>query len=335
MALRIGRQSVIFEKPISIVSTASIVGPFEKDGPLNHYFDICLNDDLLNCESYEKAESLILKKCIDLAIKKNNMSEDMIDVLIGGDLLDQITATTFAAKEFNIPFWGIYNACSTFSLGIQIASSAIEGSVVENALVCASSHFSTSERQYRSPLELGCQNPITSQRTVTGCGCALLSNGGNGPQIFSMTTGRIMDMGEHDPFDMGAAMAAAAADTIMAHFKATNTTSKDYDLILTGDLANEGLSIAKEILKDCGYNCDNINDCGKLIYNYDNQFVNNGGSGAGCCASVFCGYIYNKLCKENINRLLFIPTGALLSPTTYLQNENIPSIAHAVEIRME
>lgn len=302
---------------------------------MGKYFDICLNDDLLNQGSYEKAEGLMLRKCIELAMTKKGMEEKDIDILIGGDLLDQITATAFTAKTFDIPFWGVYNACSTFSSGLQIACCGIESGCSKNALVSASSHFSTSERQYRSPLELGSQNPITSQRTVTGCGCALISEDGIGPYITSFTSGRVLDMQEHDPFDMGAALAAAAADTVLAHIKARGVKLTDYDMVLTGDLAKEGLSITKDMLKDAGYESDNMYDCGKLVYDYDVQYVNNGGSGAGCCASVFCGYINELFRQKKLEKLLFIPTGALLSPTSHLQNENIPSIAHAVEISAE
>ena len=323
------------EGDVSIEQTASVVGPFEGEGPLGKYFDVVNEDDLMDEKSYESAESGMLKNSIELLMKKASVNEEETDVIIGGDLLNQITATTFAVRDFAIPYWGIYNACATYTLGLQIASLGIDSGAFKKAIVTASSHFSTSERQYRSPLELGTQNPATSQRTVTGAGSCLVASGGGGPYINDFTIGSVTDLGQCDPYNMGSAMAPAAVKTLIEHFANTKTDLKDYDLVLTGDLANEGLNIAKELLEEYGYPGENITDCGKLIYDDSVQYVNNGGSGAGCCANVFNGFIYKLMKEKRINTLLFVATGALLSTTSSQQSNSIPCIAHAVTITNE
>lgn len=332
MAKVINKQTYIMEKRISISETSSIVGPMESKGPLGKYFDLCLKNDLLNQKSYEYAEAFILAESINLLLNKAKLNDDDIDLIIGGDLLNQITTTTFAVKHFDIPYWGIYNACASFVEGLQIGALGIEAGAFKNVIVASSSHYSTSERQYRTPLELGAQPPVTSQRTVTASGSCLLSENENMPRISEITIGKIVDLEQSDPYDMGAAMAPAAVDTILTHFKNTNTDFNDYDIVATGDLATEGFNIAKSMLKSYGYEADNFTDCGKIIFDTENQCVNNGGSGAGCCTNVFNAYYYHLLKQKKINKILLVATGALLSTTSTQQNQNIPCIAHAVVI---
>lgn len=332
MAEKINKQTYEFNKKICIKETSSIVGPFEGEGPLKSCFDLCLEDDLCSQKSYEAAEALILGESVALVLDKAKMTEKDIDIMIGGDLLNQITATTFAYKNFDVGYWGIYNACSTYTEGLQIAAMGIEAGAFKNVIVSASSHFSTSERQYRTPLELGSQNPVTSQRTVTGGGCCILGEGDGLPRIKRITVGKIVDLEQSDPYDMGAAMAPAAVDTILTHLNNTGTSFRDYDMIITGDLACEGHEIARKMLESYGYSGNNFTDCGKIIYDRANQYVNNGGSGAGCCANVFNGYFYKLLKEKSLCRILFVATGALLSTTSSQQKNNIPCIAHAVEI---
>ncbi len=333
MAIKIGKQTVQFERPISIFSTSSVVGPFEGQGPLSQYFDMILQDDICGQDSYEKAETCILEKAYDTLFNKTNVAKKDIDLIIGGDLLNQIIATTFAVEKYEIPFWGVYNACSTFSLSMQIGAMAIESGAMQKVIVSACSHFSTAERQYRTPLELGSQNPPTAQRTVTAAGSCLLTNDNAPPYIRQITIGKILDFDIKDPFNMGTAMAPAAADTIITHFKDTNTTFKDYDMVVTGDLAQLGSDITKSMLHMEGFDpFDNFNDCGQMIYDKESQKVDCGGSGCGCSSSVFSGYLFKMLKERQLNKILFIPTGALLSPTSYLQKQSIPCIAHAVVI---
>ena len=330
MSSRLGKRTVAFMKNISIRSAYSVVGPMEANGPLHSFFDELLEDDTLKEKSYEKAESAMLRKVYDGLIKKCGIRQDEIDMFIGGDLLNQIIATTYAVRGYESAYYGVYNACSTFSLAIQIASNYIESSSFNNIIVSASSHFSSAERQYRTPLELGCKNPPTAQRTVTGAGGLLLSSEASKVRIKNMTAGKVVDFGIKDPFDMSSAMAPAATDTILTHFNATKTNFQDYDLVLTGDLSEKGVSIVSDMLKDLGFPSTNLTDCGKLIYNRQKQNVGGGGSGAGCSTVVFCGYIYDLMLKEKLKKVLFVPTGALLSPTSTLQKESIPAIAHAV-----
>lgn len=333
MAKKIGKQTIQFDKNINICTAASIVGPYEGQGPLKQYFDLILEDDTCGQDSYEKAETSLLEKAYETVLNKSALSKNEIDLIIGGDLLNQIIATTFAVEKLDIPYWGIYGACSTFALSMQIAAMTIESGAIQKSIISASSHFSSAERQYRTPLELGVQPPPSSQRTVTGAGSCLISNENNPPYIRQITIGKVVDFDIKDPFDMGTAMAPAAADTILTHFKDTSTTFRDYDLVLTGDLAEKGIAIVKDMLKIEGYeDYGNFNDCGQLIYDKKTQNVNCGGSGCGCSASVFSGYVFKMLKEEKLNRILFIPTGALLSPTSYLQKQSIPCIAHALVI---
>lgn len=330
---KIGKQTIRFDKPPSIISTASIVGPKEGQGPLAQYFDTILSDDLFGEKSYEKAEYKMSKETAYLAIRKAGLQKELIDYMLAGDLLNQIITSSFVARELSIPFFGLYGACSTMSESLSLGAVLVEGGYGDNVICMTSSHFSSAERQYRFPLELGTQRPLTAQWTVTGSGAAILSSEGEGPYVTHITTGKVIDLGVKDANNMGAAMAPAAADTIIQHFKDTGFEPKDYDLIATGDLASVGKELTDELIRRQGYNISDVfTDCGLEIYDMEKQDIHAGGSGCGCSAVVFCGYIYDSIKKGSLNRVLLVSTGALLSPTSSQQGESIPGIAHAVTI---
>ncbi|WP_422443849.1 stage V sporulation protein AD [Thermoanaerobacterium sp. DL9XJH110] len=331
-AKKLGLQTVKFQNPPSIIATASIVGPKEGQGPLKNYFDLTLNDNIYKEKSWEKAERKMLKEAAEMAIKNSRIPHTSIEYFVAGDLLNQIISAGFAARELGFPFLGIYGACSTMSEGLGIGAMMVDGGYADNLVVATSSHFCTAERQYRFPLELGTQRPPTAQTTVTGAGAAVISSKAQNPRITYFTTGKVIDMGEINPNDMGTAMAPAAVDTITRHFQDTGRNPCDYDIILTGDLASVGKDIAEELLKQKGYDVsDKYSDCGLLIYSPD-QDVHAGGSGCACAAVVTCGYIYKEMLKGKYNRVLLVATGALLSTTSTQQGDTIPCIAHAVAI---
>lgn len=330
---KIGKQTIKLKNPPRIISTYSIVGPKEGDGPLKDYFHEVLNDDTMGKDSFEKAESEMMYTAIKKAISNVNLKEEDIDYLFAGDLLNQITSSSFAARELNIPFIGLYGACSTMSESLSMASLFLEGGFGEYIVASTSSHFSSAERQFRFPLEYGSQRCPTCQWTVTGSGAMVLAKKGDFPKITYVTTGVVKDYGIKDPNNMGAAMAPAAVDTIYNHFKDTGRTPKDYDIIATGDLGKVGKEITTKLLLDYGYDVkDNYVDCGDLIFDDERQKTDSGGSGCGCSAVVTCGYFYRKLLKREIKSLLLVSTGALMSTTSSLQGESIPGIAHAVAI---
>ncbi len=330
---KLGNQTVQFQNPPIIIATSSTVGPKEGEGPLRDYFDVILKDDLYGEKSWELAESKMLRETIKAAIKKADKNISEIEYMLSGDLLNQLMSASFAARELAIPFFGLYGACSTMTESLSIGSMLIDGGYADNLVAATSSHFSSAERQYRFPLESGNQRALTAQWTVTGAGAAIISKYGNGPQIPYVTTGRVIDLGIKDPNNMGAAMAPAAVDTIVNHFQDTGLTPDYYDLIATGDLGAIGKEIAEEMIFDKGYNISKVfNDCGLLIFDNETQDTHAGGSGCGCSASVFCGYIYNEMKKGRLNKVLLVSTGALLSVTSTQQGESIPGIAHAVSI---
>jgi stage V sporulation protein AD len=329
---KLGQQTIKFNLPPSIISSATIVGPKEGEGPLRGYFDMILQDDYFGEKSWEKAESKILRETVKRAIQKAKLTPRDIDYMLGGDLLNQIISTSFAARQLMIPFFGLYGACSTMAESLALGSILIDGQYADHIVAVTSSHFSSAERQYRFPLELGNQRPPTSQWTVTGSGAMVVASSGNGPYVTYITPGRVIDLGVKDANNMGAAMAPAAADTIVTHFKDTGFSPADYDVIATGDLGKIGGEIAQEMIMKEGYDISPIyTDCGIEIFSED-QDAHAGGSGCGCSAVVTCGYFYDQFVRGKINRLLMVATGALLSTTSSQQGESIPSIAHAVTI---
>ena len=332
---KLGLQTIKFDNPPSITSTACIVGPKESEGPLASYFDKCLDDEFWGEKTWEKAESKIIKETVSLAIAKSNISSKNIDYCFAGDLLNQCISSSFGLRESNIPFFGVFGACSTFVEAMSLGSVFIDGGAAENVLCATSSHFCSAEKQFRFPLELGNQRPPTSQWTVTGSGAAVLSKNGNGPFITHITPGKIVDLGIKDANNMGAAMAPAAVDTMLTHFKDTGRNPSYYDVILTGDLGHIGKDILIDMMKTHGYNVkSNYNDCGVLIFDKANQDTHSGGSGCACCGTVFSGYVSKQLQDKKIKRVLLIATGALTNSTSSQQGESIPGIAHAISIEL-
>ncbi len=330
---RIGKRTVELQHKPSIISTASIVGPKEAKGPLRDYFDKILDDDLDGEKTWELAECKMMKDTIELAIKKSDKGMKEVNYLIGGDLINQIWPFSFAARDLDVPFIGVYGACSTMAQSMCLGAMLIDGGFAQNILAGTCSHYCTAERQFRYPLELGTQKPMTAQWTVTGAGCVLLSDHGDAPKIKYVTIGKIIDKGIKDGNNMGAAMAPAAVDTILAYFNDTNDDPNSFDLIATGDLGTVGKTITLDLLKDKNLDISKVyTDCGLEIFNLEEQDVHCGGSGCGCSAAVFSGYIYDKLKKKEFNKVMLVSTGAMLSPNSTLQKQTIPCIANAVVI---
>ena len=315
-----------------ILSWASVAGKKEGEGPLGASFDLVGTEDSFGEKSWEKAETAMQKKALALALDKAGLAPGGVDCLLAGDLLDQCTGSAFAARDHGIPFLGLYGACSTMAESLALAALLAEGGFVERAAAVTSSHFCSAERQYRTPLEYGGQRTPTAQWTVTGAGCALVGRGDGGPRITHVTIGRVADKGVKDANNMGAAMAPAAADTILSHLAATGRKPSDYDLIVTGDLGELGLELLGALLREAGLEPASLTDCGVLIYDRDRQDVHCGGSGCGCSAAVLCGLLLGGLAEGRWKRLLFCGTGALLSPTSAQQGESIPGVCHAVAI---
>ncbi len=330
----LGTQTIKFNNPPSIVASASIVGPKEGQGPLGKYFDKILNDELWGEKTWEKAESKIMRETINTVLSSANKAPSDINFILAGDLLNQCLSSNYAIRESNIPYFGLYGACSTMTESLALASMIIDGGYADNIICVTSSHFCSAEKQFRFPLELGTQRPLTSQWTVTGSGAVILSSNGNGPFITQATAGKIVDMGIKDANNMGAAMAPAASDTIYRHFEDTGGIPSEYDMVVTGDLGYIGMEITDDILIKLGCRItDRFRDCGAMIYDRERQDTHAGGSGCGCSASVLAGYLYKEILGGNLNRILLVSTGALMSPSSIQQGESIPSIAHAVTIQ--
>lgn len=333
MNQKLGNQTVRFTTSPYIISRASVVGTKEGEGPLKDTFDMIVSDDKMGQVSWDLAEGAFQKTAVEIALKKAGLGNNDIEYILSGDLQNQCAATHYGLRETNIPFLGLYGACSTMVESLSVGSMIICGGYAERVVCLTSSHFCSAEKQYRNPLEYGGQRTPTAQWTATASGAAILAKEGIGPRITHITTGKIVDKGITDVSNMGAAMAPAALDTITAHFKDTGRTPEDYDLILTGDLGVTGSEILCELIKKDGYDIEKKhNDCGKMLYNIESQDVHAGGSGCGCCASVLCGHILTELEKGNYKNILVAATGALMNPLTVLQGESIPTISHAIAI---
>lgn len=322
---KVGKQTIKFNNPPTIVDCASIVGPKESQGPLAKYFDQTLDDEFWGEKTWEKAESKIIKETVNTVISKSGIPTSEIDCMFAGDLLNQCISSSFGLRELNIPFFGVFGACSTFVESITLGSMTIDGDFATNVVCASSSHFCSAEKQFRFPLELGNQRPQSSQWTVTGSGSVVLSKNGTGPKITMLTPGKIVDMGIKDANNMGAAMAGAAADTLISHFKDTGRKPSDYDAIFSGDLGYIGKDILIDLASSKGYNIrSNYNDCGVLIFDKEKQDTHSGGSGCGCIASVFSGYIYQMFQEKKYKKVLLMATGALMNSTSSQQGESIP-----------
>ena len=339
MTNRIGQHTILLPSRPRIISGAAIAGKKEGAGPLHDDFDQIIADDLFGEETWEKAESRFQYTAADLAIRKAGLTHGQIDAALGGDLLDQIMAASLAVRELHTPFIGLYGACSTMAESLCLASMLVDGGYLRHAVCTASSHFCTAERQYRFPLEYGNQRPPTAQWTVTGAGSAVVSSDDKRPAICRsthVTLGRIVDMAIKDANNMGAAMAPAAADTLHRHMTDTGRTVQDYDLIITGDLGRVGHDLLLTLMEERGLPLDPARyiDCGLEIFSPD-QDTHAGGSGCGCSAVTLCGRIFNRFQRGDVHRVLFMATGALLSPTSSQQGDTIPGIAHAIALEAD
>ena len=327
------RNTFIFSSPPSIKSAASVVGGKEAEGPLGKYFDICEEDSHFGEDSWEKAESRLHKTAVQTTHKKAKIDASEVNFMFAGDLINQCTGTTYGIRDFNIPFLGIYGACSTMAEGLLLSAMMVNSGYAKYSLNSTSSHFSTAEKQFRFPLSYGGQRTPSAQWTCTASGAVILSAEKSSPYVLGGTVGTITDFGITDANNMGAAMAPAAADTITKHLEATGTYPSDYDAIVTGDLGIVGSDILCDILLKEGTDIRNVHkDCGVMIFDGDQQDTHSGGSGCGCSASVLCGYFINKIKSGEIKNILFAATGALMSPMMVQQGESIPSISHLVHI---
>ncbi len=328
-------QTVKFKNKPRIIGSYSIVGPKEGKGNFASYFNYVMKDDSFGEDSYEKAEKKMFEHAIVGAIEDAKIKPADVNILLAGDLLNQIISSSYSARNFNFAYLGLFGACSTMAESLAVGASLIDGGQFDTIVCATGSHFSTAERQFRFPLELGNQRPPTSQWTVTGAGACVLSNKGKGPRITMATFGKVIDWGIKDVNDMGAAMAPAAMDTMLTHFCDTKTTPDDYDLIVTGDLGKLGSEILIDLMEDNGIKLGlNYNDCGQMYFTR-NQGMLSGGSGCGCSATVLNSYLINKLRKGELKRVLFMPTGALMSTTATQQGESIPGICHAIVIECD
>ena len=335
-SLHNGKQSSLFEHQPSILASYSVVGKKEGQGPLHPYFDLVSQDTKFAQASWEKAESQMQLLCLQGVLNKAGLAPSEIDMLYAGDLLNQCISTSFCMRGTDIPFYGLYGACSTMAESLSLAAIAVSGGFGEKVIAMTSSHYASAERQYRLPLVYGGQRTPTAQWTVTGSGSIVLVPDGPGPYIRACTVGKIVDPGIKDANNMGAAMAPAAYDTISNHLKDLNLTPADYDLIVTGDLGTIGKQIVVDLFKEDGVTLGNVyDDCGCMIYDIDGQDVHAGGSGCGCSAAVLCGYLLKQMQKGRYKNILFCGTGALLSPTSTQQGESSPSVCHAVSISAE
>ena len=332
---RMGTRTVCLTNRPGVIAWASVVGQKEKDGPYGGQFDVVIPNELNGEQSFEAAERSILETAVKLCAQHAGCTLGDVQMLLAGDLLNQIISAGFAARNLEIPFYGLYGACSTMSESLSIGSMIADGGFADRLICSTCSHFCTAERQYRAPLELGNQRTPTAQWTVTGSGAVMLSGGPAAQQAkivaTHVTCGKVLDLGIADQNNMGAAMAPAAADTIEAHFRDTQRGFDDFDLVVTGDLGHLGRDLLIELLEQKGIavRADKLFDCGCQIFS-PSQDTHCGGSGCGCAASMLCAHILPRLASGELRRVYFMATGALLSPTSTMQGESIPGVAHAI-----
>jgi len=328
-----GSQTFFLGKTPTVLGFGSAGGALESEGPLGARFDHTCKDDLFGEKSWEKAESTMQQLALDAALKRAGLHTVDLDYMLAGDLLNQCIGSTFAARDGMVPFLGLYGACSTMGESLALAALLLSGGYGSCAAAVTSSHFCSAERQYRTPLEYGCQRPPTAQWTATASGAVILgAKACKGPKIDCVTIGKIRDKGIKDANNMGAAMAPAAYDTLRAHFEDTGRSPDYYDLIVTGDLGQLGHEIVTEFFVSDGIPITNYSDCGLLLFDLQRQDVHCGASGCGCSAAVLTTLLLPGLCAGQWRRILFCPTGALLSPTSTMQGESIPGICHAISL---
>ena len=351
-----GRASIRLNKPVYIISGSSIVGTKEGEGPLGLLFDMIGSDDMFGCKTWEEAESTLQREAVYLALEKAGIKGDEVNFMFGGDLLGQSIATSFGISSYDIPLLGVYGACSTCGESLTLGAMSIAGGFAKKVVCVTSSHFASAEKEFRYPLDYGNQRPLSATWTVTGSGAFVLSDSMDGfnpdqsetdkaagkemsadvsgvakAQILGMTIGKIVDYGLKDSMNMGACMAPAAADTLIRHFVDWDSQPSDYDKIITGDLGKVGQRVLLDLMKESGYDIsDRHMDCGIEIYDDYVQDTHAGGSGCGCSAVTLAAYILKQLEENNWQKVLFMPTGALLSKTSFNEGNSVPGIAHAL-----
>jgi len=329
-----GKRTWVYDKPPVIIATGTVVGPDEGQGPLAADFDLVHPDLEIGQPTWEKSEKILMEQATDIALQHANLSKDKLNFFVGGDLMNQIISTSFAVRSLEAPYIGVFGACSTSMESLAIASYLVGSGGADYVMAATCSHNCTVEKQFRYPTEYGSQKPPTAQYTVTGAGASIVAKEGDGPVVTAATVGKVMDLGIKDPFNMGAAMAPAAVDTIQGHFQDTGREPGYYDLIVTGDLAGVGHPLASEMLSRNGVPMEQttFRDCGLMIFDVEKQKVQAGGSGCACSAVVTYGHLLKRIRSGELKRILVVATGALLSPLSYQQGESIPCIAHAVAI---
>ncbi len=332
MSQKLGRSTFRLTNPPSALAYAAVGGKKEGEGPLARDFDLLCDDSSFGEQTWEKAESRLQKDAVNKALEKARLSSGDIDLIFAGDLLNQCVGSTYGLRDLEIPFLGLYGACSTMAESLAVASLFVDNGLAERAVAVTSSHFCSAERQFRFPLEYGGQRPPTAQWTATASGAVIVGAAAQAPFIREVSIGKITDLGITDANNMGAAMAPAAASTIETFLRDTGTGPEDYDLILTGDLGKVGKALLLDLLKRQGIDLSrNHDDCGLMLYD-EEQDVHAGGSGCGCSASVLCGYVLPRIASGVYKDVLFAATGALMSPTSVQQGESIPGIAHLVHL---
>lgn len=329
-----GKASIEFDEMPYVLENASVVGQKESEGPLGAFFDRVITDPMAGMNTWEEAESQFQRILVETLLDKSGISKEEIRYIFSGDLLGQLIATSFGIQDFEIPLFGLYGACSTMGEAMSLGAVMVSAGYAENVIAMTSSHFASAEKQFRFPLEYGNQRPLSSTWTVTGAGGVIISSKKSGPcRIKGITTGKIMDYGIKDSFNMGAAMAPAASDVIYNHFMDFDIGPDYYDTIYTGDLGYVGQEILIELMNKKGFDISKIHrDCGIEIYDRETQGTNSGGSGCGCSATTLSAHIIREMQEGKLKKVLFVPTGALLSPISFNEGKSVPGIAHAVSL---
>ena len=331
-----GKQSILFQNPVKILSHACVGGKKEGEGPIGKHLDLIVEDPMFGKENWEESESCFLKTAGEIALRKGKKKKKDVRMAFCGDLLGQLIASSFGIAELEIPYYSVYGACSSIGAALSIGAMAVNGGFADLVLSGCSSHFASAEKEFRFPLGYGSQRPYSATWTVTGAGAFLLNEDKGDVQIRGITTGKIKDYGVQDPFNMGACMAPAACNTIWQNLQDFGRSPEDYSRIITGDLGYVGQSILFDLLLEKGYDIRGKHlDCGMTIFDQQTQDTHAGGSGCGCAATVLSAYILPKIERGEWERVLFVPTGALMSTVSYNEGASVPGIAHAIVLEHE